>query len=150
MRFRTKAANDPSLRWDIRDLDLWLECFPGTVCCLKLTAGLAIIVVVLRNIRLTVLFAPLLHTLLEDHNQLPPITSNEPTRYAETSTGPTVTGTAANSRTGVRSVLGRTPPRTAWQRGSPALVKPLRGPHYDRSFSNANYVTIPTKSLLDS
>ena len=30
MRFRTKAANDPSLRWDIRDLDLWLECFPGT------------------------------------------------------------------------------------------------------------------------
>ena len=29
MRFRTKAANDPSLRWDIRDLDLWLECFPG-------------------------------------------------------------------------------------------------------------------------
>ena len=30
MRFRTKAANDPSLRWDIQDLDLWLECFPGT------------------------------------------------------------------------------------------------------------------------
>ena len=30
VRFRTKAANDPSLRWDIRDLDLWLECFPGT------------------------------------------------------------------------------------------------------------------------
>ena len=29
MRLRTKAANDPSLRWDIRDLDLWLECFPG-------------------------------------------------------------------------------------------------------------------------
>ena len=29
-RFRTKAANDSSLRWDIRDLDLWLECFPGT------------------------------------------------------------------------------------------------------------------------
>ena len=27
--FRTKAANDPSLRWDTRDLDLWLECFPG-------------------------------------------------------------------------------------------------------------------------
>ena len=30
MRFRTKAANDLSLRWGIRDLDLWLECFPGT------------------------------------------------------------------------------------------------------------------------
>ena len=29
IKFRTKAANDPSLRWDIRDLDLWLECFPG-------------------------------------------------------------------------------------------------------------------------
>ena len=29
MRFRTKAANDPSLRWDIQDLNLWLECFPG-------------------------------------------------------------------------------------------------------------------------
>jgi len=28
-KFRTKAANDPSLRWDIRDLDFWLECFPG-------------------------------------------------------------------------------------------------------------------------
>ena len=28
MRFRTKAANDPSLRWDIHNLDLWLECFP--------------------------------------------------------------------------------------------------------------------------
>ena len=74
--------------------------------------------------RLTVLFAPLLHALLEDPNQLPPITSSEPTRYAKTSTGPTVTGTAANSRTGVRSVLGCTPPRTAWQRGSPVLVKP--------------------------
>jgi len=30
IKFRTKAANDSSLRWDIRDLDLWLECFPGT------------------------------------------------------------------------------------------------------------------------
>ena len=30
VKFRTKAANDPALRWDIRDLDLWLECFPGT------------------------------------------------------------------------------------------------------------------------
>lgn len=30
IKFRTKAANDPLLRWDIRDLDLWLECFPGT------------------------------------------------------------------------------------------------------------------------
>ena len=29
MRFRTKAANYPSLRWDIRDLDLWLEFFPA-------------------------------------------------------------------------------------------------------------------------
>ena len=29
MRFRTKAANDPSLRWDIQHLDLWLKCFPG-------------------------------------------------------------------------------------------------------------------------
>jgi len=27
-KFRTKAANDPSLRWDIRDLYIWLECFP--------------------------------------------------------------------------------------------------------------------------
>jgi len=30
IKFRTKAANDPSLRWDIRDLELSLECFPGT------------------------------------------------------------------------------------------------------------------------
>jgi len=30
VKFRTKAATDPSLRWDIRDLDLWLEHFPGT------------------------------------------------------------------------------------------------------------------------
>ena len=26
VKFRTKAANDPSLRWDTRDTDLWLEC----------------------------------------------------------------------------------------------------------------------------
>ena len=26
IKFRTKAANDPSLRWDVRDPDLWLEC----------------------------------------------------------------------------------------------------------------------------
>jgi len=26
-KFRTKAASDPSLRWDTRDKDLWLECF---------------------------------------------------------------------------------------------------------------------------
>ena len=30
MKFRTKAASEPTLRWDIRELDLWLECFPGT------------------------------------------------------------------------------------------------------------------------
>ena len=30
VKFRTKAATDPLLRWDIRDLDLWLEHFPGT------------------------------------------------------------------------------------------------------------------------
>lgn len=30
IKFRTKAANDPTLRWDVRELDLWLECFPGT------------------------------------------------------------------------------------------------------------------------
>ena len=29
-KFHTKAASDPSLRWDIRDLVLWLEHFPGT------------------------------------------------------------------------------------------------------------------------
>ena len=26
-KFITQAANNPSLRWDIRDMDLWLECF---------------------------------------------------------------------------------------------------------------------------
>jgi len=30
MKFRTKAASEPTLRWDIRELSLWLECFPGT------------------------------------------------------------------------------------------------------------------------
>ena len=30
-KFRTQAANDPSLRWDIWDTDLWLECFPVSV-----------------------------------------------------------------------------------------------------------------------
>jgi len=29
VKFCTKAASDPSLRWDIWDLDLWLENFPG-------------------------------------------------------------------------------------------------------------------------
>lgn len=30
IKFRTKAASDPSLQWDVRDIDLWLEHFPGT------------------------------------------------------------------------------------------------------------------------
>ena len=30
-KITTQAANDPSLRWDIRDTDLWLECFPVSV-----------------------------------------------------------------------------------------------------------------------
>ena len=30
VRFRTLAASDPSLRWDVRHTDLWLECFSGT------------------------------------------------------------------------------------------------------------------------
>jgi len=29
IKFRTKAANDLTLRWDIRELDLCLESFPG-------------------------------------------------------------------------------------------------------------------------
>ena len=91
---------------------------------LKPTAGPAIIVVALHITLLTVLFAPLLHTILEDHN--PPLltSSNELTRYAEISTGLTVTETSANFLTDVRSVMGPTPPRAAWQRGSPILVKP--------------------------
>ena len=30
-KFRTQAANNPSLRWDIQDTDLWLECFPVSI-----------------------------------------------------------------------------------------------------------------------
>ena len=117
---------------------------------LKPTAGLAIIVVALRITLLIVLFAPLLHAILEDHNQLLLVTSSELTRYAEISTGLPVTKATANLHTDVRSVPGPTLPRAAWQRGSPTLVKPLRGPHYNCSFSNMNYVTILTESLLDS
>ena len=73
---------------------------------------------------LTVLFAPLLHALLENDNQLLLITSNELTKYAEISTGLTATEATANFHTGVRSVLGPTLPRAAWQRGSPDLVEP--------------------------
>ena len=122
------------------------------ICRLKLTTGLAIIVLVLRIIRLTVLFAPLLHALLEDHNQLLPITSNELTRYAEISTGPTVTGKAANFCTDVRSVLRRTPPKAALQRGSPVLVKPPPWTPLQPFIVEHEliYVTIPTESLLDS
>ena len=78
----------------------------------------------LRITLLTVLFAPLLHAILEDHNQLLLITSNELTRYAEISTGLTVTKATANFHTDVRYVPGHTLPRAAWQRGSPVLVKP--------------------------
>ena len=30
-KFHTKAAGNSSLRWDIWDLDLWLECFSATL-----------------------------------------------------------------------------------------------------------------------
>ena len=30
MRFRSLAASDPLLRWDVRLTDLWLECFSDT------------------------------------------------------------------------------------------------------------------------
>ena len=120
------------------------------VCHLKPTAGLAVIVVALRIILVTVLFALLLHTMLEDHNQLLLITSKEPTRYAKISTGPTVTKATANFHTDARSVPGPTLPGAAWQRDSTILVKPLHGPHYNCSCSNVNYVTIRTESLLDS
>ena len=95
----------------------WDRTFKTCICSwnafqvrhLKPTSGLAIIVVALRIILLTVLFAPLLHAMLEDHNHLLLITSNKPTR----STGPTVTEATANFLTGA-----------AWQRGSLILIKP--------------------------
>ena len=73
---------------------------------------------------LTALFIPLLHTLLEDHNQPLPITSNELTKCAKISTDPTATERIANFHIDVRSVPGPTLPRAAWQRGSPVLIKP--------------------------
>ena len=116
MRFRTRAANDPSLRWIIQDLDLWLECFPGTSSqanhwpCNHCGGTMHY-------------FAPLLHMMLEDYNQLLLITSNKPTRYAKISTGLTVTETTENFHTDARSVPGPILPGATWQRGSPIPVK---------------------------
>ena len=158
----TPCMHGSAMTWDLELRLLMIHHWDGTfetwICSwnafqvhhLKSTAGLAIIVVVLCIILLTVLFAPLLHAMLEDHNQLLLITSNEPTRYAKISIGQTVTKTTANFHTDVRSVPGLTLPRAAWQRGSPSPLNPLRGPHYNRSCSNVNYVTILTESLLDS
>ena len=68
--------------------------------------------VALRITLLTVLFAPLLHAILEDHNLLLLITTNKLTRYAKISAGLTVTEATASFHTDGR------------QRGSPVLVKP--------------------------
>lgn len=68
--------------------------------------------VALRITLLTVLFAPLLHAILEDHKLLLLIITNKLTRYAEISAGLTVTEATASFHTDGR------------QRGSPVLVKP--------------------------
>ena len=81
VKFRTKAASDPSLRWDIQDLDLWLEHFPGTAAqsshwpcnhCGSTT-----------HYPSHCPFVPLLHTLMEDYqlmekdHQLLPTLNND-------------------------------------------------------------------------
>ena len=148
MRFRTKAANDSSLRRDIRDLDLWLECFPSISP--QANRWLCNYCGGTTNYPIN---CPFHSSPSHAPGRPQPATVNHQqklTRYAKTSTGQTVTGTAANSCTGVRSVLGCTPPRAAWQRGSPVLIKFPPWTPLDHSFSNANYVTILTESLLDS
>jgi len=126
-KFRAKAANDPSLRWDIRDLDLWFEYFPGTSnqpncwpclhCCSTTHYPSTVIVS----------FAPLIHSL-EENNQFLLITNNEPTSlkplHAVISIDPAITEKILNFHTNVISVPGPTQPRTASKRGSSSLINP--------------------------
>jgi len=153
VNFRTKAASNPSLRWDIRDLDLWLERFSQTLQ-LSLTAGHVIIVVVPLIILTTVLFIPLLHTLMEEGNHLTredhhlmkvdrfmedghqltemdhqhrQTHSNDLSHpiptHAVTLTGQTVTVQTANLLTDVRDVADPILVKASLQKGSSALIK---------------------------
>jgi len=125
IKFRTRVANDPSLRWDIRDLDLWLECLPGTSnqpnCCPCHHCG-------------STTHYPS-HCSFHSSSPLTggkqPVPANSQQRatslrppHAAISTELAVTKKIVNFHTDVTFVPGHTQPRTASQRGSFSLIKP--------------------------
>jgi len=122
MKFRTKTASEPTLRWDIFGSSASEAHLP------KPLVGHAAIVAVLPIFQATILFAPLLHELLEDHNQLLLTPSYESTlpspQYAVVSIETnTINVMFIFPHIYVRFVPDHTPPGTALQRGSPDLIK---------------------------
>ena len=96
---------------------------------LNLTIGHVPIVVELTIMLTTVLFIPLLHTLMVEDNQLLLTPNSDPPLltlpYAVATTDQTVTVLSANMHTDVTTVVGHTRAKAIQEMGSSAIFKPL-------------------------
>ena len=109
---------------------------------LNLTIGHVPIVVELTIMLTTVLFIPLLHTLMVEDNQLLLTPNSDPPLltlpYAVATTDQTVTVLSANMRTNVTTVMGPTRAKAVQEMGSSAILNSFHGLPYNHSYINVN------------